>query len=203
MLVQRNLGYEKKNDPVGPYYTDPDGPYYVVNTADPRDKDSAGDDLSDQPEATLELRAATISSILRTIQNPRNAVVKISMVGAARPKVRGYATFAHFLDGATLQQLETMLGYRSGVLQNGCNVYYLEPHDIKADNIGPRYLTSWSAGVSPRDLHNLSKQAGKPVGYHPNYPAASDPIFQFVIFRAEVGYRDLKVLQPGERFGEY
>ena len=183
----RNLSYQKYDD---------DDAFYAVNGGD----SLQGDDLSEQPDATREIRAATVASILRAVQNPANVLVKVSRRGPPPARIRGYATFARFLEGATPQQFERMLGFRDGVLQEGCNVYYLDPHDLKPDNIGPRYLSSWSAGVSPRDLHTLSQQAGVPVGYHRDYPVAPDPIFQFVIFRPEVSYFHLRVLQPNERF---
>ena len=48
----------------------------------------------------------------------------------------------------------------------------------------PRGNSDWSAGVTPRDLHNLSNKHGVSVEYDPNYPPASDPVIQFKILTA-------------------
>jgi hypothetical protein len=113
--------------------------------------------------------------------------------------VRGYVTTARFLQGATPRQFEKMLGLRIGSLAGGCSIYYLAKHAITADNIAPRAFTDWPAGVSPRELENRSKAAGRQLHYHPNYPPAQDPIPQFVVHRP-VPARLAHVLDTDERF---
>jgi len=172
---------------------DDDSGLYAENLAD-----RARDPLDAHP-AIRELQVASRASILRGCQNPANVVVKVTAAGPHYAQVRGYATLARFIEGATPQQLEKLLGMRDGALSSGCRVYWVDAARLTADNIGPRYMTSWSAGVSPRDLEVLSQQAGKTVGYHRDYPAASDPIPQFVLYRPVPALRSL-VLAAGERF---
>jgi hypothetical protein len=167
---------------------DEDDAFYVENHAD-----FAGDQLDTHP-AIRGLQEASKSVILNTIRQPHNIVIKVALLGPPKSIVRGYVTLARFLQGATPQQFERMLGFRDGALANGCLVYHVDPFAVTADNIGPRYFTSWSAGVSPRDLQRLSEAAGVNVQYHPNYPAASDPIPQFVLYR-EVRVLSSRVLR--------
>jgi hypothetical protein len=174
---------------------DDDARLYVINPAD-----KTGDPL-DNNAAIQELQAASRASILRACQNPANVVVKVTLPGPHLPQVRGYVTLARYLQGATPGQFERMLGMRSGALSSGCRVYYVNGAAITADNIGPRYFSSWSAGVSPRDLDVLSRRAGAPVEYHRDYPPAADPIPQFVLYRPVASFRSVP-LAPTDRFSE-
>jgi hypothetical protein len=182
-MSSAQLGFRKYDD---------DDAFYVENFAD-----SAGDVLDPHP-AIRELQESSKRAILNAIQKPSNVVVKVSRLGPPRDEIKGYVTLERFVQGATPQALEKMLGFRAGVLADGCRVSYPEVSALTQNDIGPRYLTSWSAGVSPRDLHNLGEKAGAAVGYHRDYPAASDPIPQFVIFRL-VKVRSTRILHPGER----
>jgi hypothetical protein len=164
--MQSQLQFEQYED---------DARLYVVNPLDKR-----GDPLDDNP-AIRELQIASRASILRACQN--DMVVKVSPPQVHRRQVRGYVTLARYLQGATPGQFERLLGMRAGALSAGCRVYHVDSAAITADNIGPRYTSSWSAGVSPRDLEAVSRRAGAPVEYHRDYPAASDPIPQFVLYR--------------------
>jgi hypothetical protein len=156
---------------------DDDDAFHVENHAD-----YTGDELDAHP-AIRELQEASRAVIPQAIRQPCNSVVKVAMLGPPKSKVRGYVTLARFLQGATTQQFERMLGFRDGVLSNGCVLYYVDAFALTADNIGPRYFSSWSAGVSPRDLQRVSEEAGADIKYHRNYPVASNPISQFVIFQ--------------------
>jgi hypothetical protein len=172
---------------------DDDEAFYVENHAD-----YVGDELDTHP-AIRELQEASKSGILNAIRQPQNTVIKVALLGPPKSEVRGYVTLARFLEGATPEQFERMLGFRDGALGNGCLVYHVDPFAITADNIGPRYFTSWSAGVSPRDLERLSQAAGVNVQYNPSYPPASDPIPQFVLYR-EVRVLSSRVLQNSNVF---
>jgi hypothetical protein len=172
---------------------DEDEAFYVENHADyVRDE-------PDRHPAIRQLQEASKSGILNAVRQAHNTVIKVALVGPPKSMVRGYVTLARFLQGATPQQFERMLGFRDGALANGCLVYHVDPFAITADNIGPRYFTSWSAGVSPRDLQRLSEAAGVNVQYNPNYPAASDPIPQFVLYR-EVRVLSSRALQRTDVF---
>jgi hypothetical protein len=172
---------------------DEDEVFYVENHAD-----YAGDELDAHP-AIRELQEGSKSVNLHAIRQPHNTVIKVALLGPPKSMVRGYVTLARFLQGATPQRFERMLGFTEGALANGCLVYQVDPFAITADNIGPRYFTSWSAGVSPRDLQRLSEAASVNVQYHPNYPAATDPIPQFVLYR-EVRVLSARVLKGTDVF---
>jgi hypothetical protein len=160
---------------------DDDAAFYVVNKADyEAGLNALGDDA---PDIMKELRRETTEIILRTARKAGEQVVKVSM-GTRPPatKVKGYATFLRFIQGGSLAELERRLGFRSGALQTGgAYVYHLDPLALNASNVAPRGNSDWSAGVTPRDLHNLSQKTGKDVGYHKNYPPAAQPIIQFAI----------------------
>lgn len=160
---------------------DDDAAFYVVNRADYDAGLNALDDGA--PDIMKELRRETIDIILRTARKAAEQVVKVSM-GTRPPatKVKGYATFLRFIQGSSLAELEATLGFRSGALQTGgAYVYHIDPLALTADNVAPRGSSDWSAGVTPRDLHNLSQQSGKTVDYHRDYPPAARPIIQFAI----------------------
>jgi hypothetical protein len=171
---------------------DDDEFFYVYNAGD-----YFGDQLDPHP-AIRELQEASKATILQAIRKPENVVVKISMLGPHMQMVRGYATVERFLKGATPQQFEKRLGFKGGALNNGCRIYYIDSSALTSDNIGLRYFTSWSAGVSPRDLERLSKDSGLKVVYHRDYPSATDPIPQFVIFK-EARVLNSTVLYYGDR----
>jgi hypothetical protein len=160
---------------------DDDAAFYVVNKAD---YDAALNALDDgAPDIMKELRRETIDIILRNARKAGEQVVKVSM-GTRPPatKVKGYATFLRFIQGSSLVELEGKLGFRSGALQTGgAYIYHVDPLALNASNIAPRGNSDWSAGVTPRDLHNLSQKTAKDVGYHKNYPPAAQPIIQFAI----------------------
>jgi hypothetical protein len=160
---------------------DDDAAFYVVNEADYHPHLNALD--AGAPDIMKELRRETIDIILRNARKADDHVVKVAMGSRPpAPRVKGYATFLRFLQGAGLAELEEKLGFKTGVLQaSGAYVYTIDPLALNADNIAPRGNTDWSAGVTPRDLHNLSVKEGKPVGYHRDYPAAKQPIIQFAI----------------------
>jgi hypothetical protein len=159
---------------------DDDDAYYVVNKADYEVRLNSVDGA---PEIIQELRRETIEIILRQARTAGEQVVKVAM--GSRPlsaTVKGYATFLRFLNGSDLADLEKKLGFKAGVLQSGgAYLYHVNPLSLNTRNIAPRGNTDWSAGVTPRDLHNLSQTHGVSVGYHRNYPPAVQPIFQFAI----------------------
>lgn len=176
---------------------DDDHAFYVVNKGD-----SSGDDLSNLPDALRELRESTNALILQAARKPHNVVVKVRT--RHRPptsKVRGYATFAHFLQGATPRQFEKMLGFKEGALSDGCCLYYVDHLALTPDNIAPRGSSKWPGGVTPRDLQRMNDKLGVEGKYDPDYPPASDPIFQFVIFR-EVKARLARVLNDRDSFDD-
>jgi hypothetical protein len=160
---------------------DDDAAFYVVNKADYDASLNALDD--DAPDIMKELRRETTDIILRNARRAGEQVVKVSM-GTKPPatKVKGYATFLRFIKGSSLAELEGRLGFKAGALQTGgAYIYHVDPLALNADNVAPRGNSDWSAGVTPRDLHNLSQQTGKKVDYHRDYPPAAQPIIQFAI----------------------
>ena len=157
---------------------DDDGFIYAENPGDKQ-----GDDLSNTHSAIREMRAQSVGIILKAVKKPHINVVKITKRGPPRNMVRGYVTTANFLQGATPRQFERMLGFRNGALKDGCMIYYVDDHFLRADNIAPRAFTDWPSGISPRELESRIRSAGKIVRYHPDFPPASDPIPQFVIHR--------------------
>jgi hypothetical protein len=173
---------------------DDDEAFYVENLSD-RD----GDQLDAHP-AIRELQEASRRTILAAVKKPFNLVAKVARGTGFVSLVSGYMTLARFLDGATPDALERMLGFRAGTLRPGCRVYIVDVSCVTADEIGPRYTSAWSAGVSPRQLALLSTAADTEVGYHRGYPPATDPIPQFTIFR-KCHVLSSQVLRNGERFG--
>jgi hypothetical protein len=174
---------------------DDDEAYYVVNNAD---YDIGLNSTAGDPEIIQELRRATNDIIIRQAKMPGRFAVKIAAgLNQPRTTVKGYATFLHLIQGSSLAELEQQLGYKSGALQrNGAYVYLVDGLALNQNNIAPRGNTDWSAGVSPRDLDNLSKAAGKEIGYHRDYPAASKPIIQFVILEP-VPHVGIRFILPG------
>jgi len=178
---------------IGKY--DDDDAYYAVNNAD---YDVGLNSTSGDPEIIKELRRATNDIIIRQAKVPGQFAVKVSVgLNQPRAKVKGYATFLHFIEGSSLNELEQKLGFKNGVLQqNGAYVYLIDALSLHQDNIAPRGNTNWSAGLSPRDLATLSEQYGKDVAYHRDYPAATHPIIQFAVLE-EVPYVGIRFVKPG------
>jgi hypothetical protein len=177
---------------------DDEAAFYVVNKAD---YDAAVNALdAGAPEIMKELRRETIEIILRNARKAGEQVIKVSM--AARPpatKVKGYATFLRFIQGSSLADLEGTLGFRAGALQTtGAYVYHVDPLALNANNIAPRGNSDWSAGVTPRDLDNLSRQAGKQIEYHRDYPPATRPFIQFAILAPVPVLGAPRVIKTGE-----
>ena len=177
-------------------YDDVDS-YYVVNKAD---YDAGLNLTADAPAIIQELRQATNEIILRQARLPDRCAVKISVaINPPRPRVRGYATFLHLIQGCSLPDLESVLGFRSGVLQqNGVYLYVIDALSLNQSNIAPRGNTDWSAGVTPRDLYNLSKAHGVEVKYHRDYPSATNPIAQFIILSDVPFLGSVRHIKPGE-----
>jgi hypothetical protein len=177
---------------------DDDAAFYVVNKADYDPALNALD--AEAPDIMKELRRDTIEIILRNARKAGEQLVKVSM--AARPpatKVKGYATFLRFIQGSSLADLEGTLGFRAGTLQStGAYVYQVDPLALNAKNIAPRGNSDWSAGVTPRDLDNLSRQTGKQIEYHRDYPAATRPIIQFAILEPVPVLGAPRVIKTGD-----
>lgn len=176
---------------------DDDDSCYAVNKAD---YDARLNSVANEPAIIQELRQATNEIILRQARLPGQFPVKISAaINQPRPKVRGYATFLHLIKGSSLPELENMLGLRSGVLQHkGAYLYLIDALSLNQSNVAPRGNTDWSAGVTPRDLDNLSKLHGKEVKYHRDYPASSKPIIQFTVLSEVPFLGQIQLIKPGE-----
>lgn len=175
---------------------DDDDSYYVVNEAD---RDRSLDSVAGAPAIIQELRTATIEIILRNARNPGEIVAKVTTNRSVKGKVSGYATFLKYIRGSDLDELERRLGMRAGVLQSGAYLYEVDPFSLNAGNIGPRGNTDWSAGVSPRDVDNVRKQQGVAAGYHRDYPTASKPIIQFIIYDQVPYIGSPRFIRPGEK----
>lgn len=176
---------------------DNDDAFYAINRADyERELNS----VLDAPAALQEFRRATNEIILRQARRSDRSVVKVAAASLPlRASVRGYATFLHLLNGCTMQMLEDRLGFRPGSLQTaGVYLYTVDSFALNESNIAPRGNTDWSAGITPRDLHNLSRQHGNEVGYHREYPAAKDPIIQFIILEEVPYVGTIRCIRPGE-----
>lgn len=151
--------------------------------------DDVGDDLASMPPAIRELRAATVNLSLSMFNRKgENQLVKVlgrrdSEAESRRSigrviQVAGYVTMLKFVNGRTPRQIEAMLGFKTGMLAGGADVFLIED-TLAPDQFAPRYTSAWAAGVSPRDLHTLG------ASYHPNYPPASQPVYQWVIHRSK------------------
>jgi len=152
---------------------------YVVNQADRRGNAHLNS-VEDAPEVMQDIRRDTIETLLRVARRPDEQVVKVmSKYDGMQKTVSGYVTFLRFLKGSTCAGLERKLGYKAGALANGAYILNVDALALNADNIVPRGNSDWSAGVTPRDLDNLSKEHGVTVEYDPDYPPASEPIIQF------------------------
>jgi len=165
---------------------DDDDAFYAANMAD---CDVGLNSTVGLPEIIKELRQATNEILIRQARKFGECAVKVT-VGSKPPpaKVRGYATFLSLIKRSSLSELEMKLGFKSGALQShGAYVFQVDGLALKTDNVAPRGNTDWSAGLTPRDLYTLSKMSGAAVGYHRDYPSATQPILQFVIL-AEVPF---------------
>lgn len=182
------LGTEKYDD---------DDSCYAVNKAD---YDAGLNSVVNDPAAIQELRHATNEIILRQARLPGRFVVKISVaLNQPKQKVRGYATFLHLIQGLSLFDLENTLGFRPGVLQqNGAYLYVIDSLALNQGNIAPRGKTNWSAGITPRDLDNLSKAHGKEIAYHRDYPPAKNPIIQFALLEDVPTLGSVRFIKQGE-----
>jgi len=149
--------------------------------------DTLGDDLEPMPSALKELRAATLRTSQRIFnQDGLNRPIKIRarrQIGAAAASdigkiypVTGYFTLLKYLVNRTPQEMEGMLGLGPLKLSNGIDILVIVDQ-LSGDQFAPRYTTAWSAGTSPRDLSNFG------ASYHPEYPPASNPVYQWVIYR--------------------
>jgi hypothetical protein len=183
-----NLGIEKYED---------DDSFYAVNKAD---HDAGLNAVGHAPAAIQELRYATNEIILRQARLPGRFAVKISVaLNQPKPKVRGYATFLHLVQGRSLSELEDTLGFRSGVLQlNGAYIYVIDALALNQCNIAPRGNTDWSAGIAPRDLDKLSKAHGKEIKHHRDYPPAKSPAIQFALLAEVPILRSVRHIRQGE-----
>ncbi|MBN9559210.1 MAG: hypothetical protein J0H14_00585 [Alphaproteobacteria bacterium] len=147
------------------------------------DGDILGDDLASMSVAEREIREATVGILLNMFRRQGEfTCTKVRARGvSATPlgsdlEVSGYVTILRDILGKSPRKLEGTLGFATGGLSAGAEVLFVSS-ELVAEQIGPRYMTSWSAGASPQDLWQLG---AKP---HPSYPPASDPIFQCVIYR--------------------
>ena len=158
-------------------YEDDDA-YYVVN---PADHDASLNSVDGQPTVLQEFRLATIDILLAVARRTDQYVIKVTPYVPPRTSVKGYVTFPRFLEGCDLGGLERRLGFRSAILAGGAYLYTVNTASLNRTNIAPRGNTDWSAGVSPRDLANVSEKRGGSVSHHRDYPPASEPIIQFAI----------------------
>lgn len=177
-------------------YEDEDSSY-AVNKAD---YDAGLNSVANAPMALQEFRKATNEIILRQAALPGRFAVKISVaLSQPKSKVRGYATFLHLIQGRSLSELENTLGFRAGVLQKyGAYLYVIDVLALNPGNIAPRGNTDWSAGITPRDLDNLSTAHGKEVKYHQNYPPAKNPVIQFVLLAEVPTLGSVRHIKQGE-----
>jgi len=172
---------------------------FVVNKADRREKAHLNS-VADAPEALRDIRRDTIETLLRVARKPGEQVVKVVAKSDDLPAtVSGYVTFLRFLEGSTCSDLEKKLGFKPGALSSGAHIFNVDALALNADNIVPRGNSDWSAGVTPRDLHNLSNKHGVTVEYDPSYPPASEPVIQFRILTAVPFIGRPRFIKPGER----
>lgn len=167
--------------------------------------DAQGDDLEPMPAALRELRAATIKTSQRIFnQDGSNRPIKVRarrQTGAAAASdlgrvfaVTGYFTLLKYLVNRTPQEMEGMLGLGPHKLSNGVDLLIIIDQ-LSGDQFAPRYTTAWSAGASPRDLDTFG------ACYHPDYPPASEPVYQWVIYRNKPARaRKIATLAYNEQF---
>jgi hypothetical protein len=157
---------------------------YVVNRADSRGNTHLNS-VADAPVIMQEIRRDTIESLLRVARRPGEQVVKVAArYDGVSATVSGYVTFLRFLDGSTCADLERKLGFKAGALAGGAHIFNVDTLALNTNNIVPRGHSDWSAGVTPRDLDNLTTKHGMAVGYDPDYPPALAPVIQFKILTA-------------------
>lgn len=167
--------------------------------------DAYGDDLAAMPKALQELRAETLRISQRIFsQNGDNRPIKVRVrrqtgtaatadIGSIYP-VTGYFTLLKYLVKRSPQQMEGILGLGPQKLSSGVDLLVIIDQ-LSGDQFAPRYTTAWSAGVSPRDLDNQVAR------YHPDYPPASTPVYQWVIYRNKPARaRKIATLAYNEQF---
>lgn len=167
--------------------------------------DTLGDDLEPMPSALKELRAATLQTSQRIFsQTGGNRPIKVlarrlagpaaaSDIGQIYP-VTGYFTLQQYLVNRTPRELEGMLGLGPRKLSQGVDLLAIVDY-LSSDQFAPRYTTAWSAGVSPRDLDSRGAR------YHPDYPPAGTPVYQWVIYRHKPARaRKIATLAYDEKF---
>ena len=167
--------------------------------------DVQGDNLEPMPAALKELRAATLQTSQRIFsQDGGNRPIKVRARRQTGPaaaadigqvfSVSGYFTLLKYLVNRTPQQMEGMLGLGPNMLSNGVDLLVIVDQ-LAGDQFAPRYTTAWSAGASPRDLANYGAR------YHPDYPPASEPVYQWVIYRNKPARaRKIATLAYNEQF---
>ena len=142
------------------------------------------DRYEDTP-AIDELRSAPVAVILNHARTRPDPIVKVSPDPIPRPMVRGYATFLSQIEGKSLSQLESSLGFAPGRLSLGAMLYFVDAFALDSSNLGPRGNTGWSAGITPQELHAM-RQSNPHLTIrdaHPDYPRAGAPIYQMIIYR--------------------
>lgn len=151
--------------------------------------DALGDDLEPMPEALRELRTATLNLSQRIFkQNGGNQPTKVRArrqtgkaaeadLGEIQP-ISGYFTLLKYVANRTPREMEGLLGLGPQKLSMGVDILLIVD-ELRGTQFAPRYTTAWSAGASPRDLDNLNAK------YHPDYPPAQSPVYQWVIYRNE------------------
>jgi hypothetical protein len=167
--------------------------------------DALGDNVEPMPNALKELRAATLATSQRIFsQTGGNRPTKIlarRQTGAAAVsdigkiyQVTGYFTLLKYLANRTPQEMEGVLGLGPRKLSVGVDILIIVDQ-LSSQQFAPRYTTAWSAGASPRDLGNFGAR------YHPDYPPASEPVYQWVIYRNKPARaRKIATLAYNEKF---
>lgn len=167
--------------------------------------DHIGDDLEPMPAALREIRAETIKIAQRIFsRGGENQPAKIwarRQTGRAAAatignvfEITGYVTLLKYLCNRTPLEMEGILGLAPQKLSSGADILVIID-ELSGDQFAPRYTSAWSAGASPRDLHNLGAK------YHPEYPPAHTPVYQWVIYRNKpVRARKIATLAYNEQF---
>ena len=125
------------------------------------DGDRRGDDLNSMSAAEQEFRKATVEILLNMFrrQGEFTCVKTRARRTSGAPlgsywDVSGYVTILRDILGKSPRQLEGTLGFAPGGLSTGAEILFVSS-ELTAKQIGPRYMTSWSAGASPQDLWRL------------------------------------------------
>jgi hypothetical protein len=167
--------------------------------------DSIGDDLEPMPAAIREMRHETIKISQRVFgRGGENQPAKIwarRQTGKAAEEtignlfeVTGYFTLLKYLFNRTPRDIEGILGLAPQKLSSGADILVIID-ELSGDQFAPRYTSAWSAGASPRDLHHHGAK------YHPDYPPANTPVYQWVIYRNKPARaRKIATLAYNEQF---